>query len=100
MHGTIPIIRLEVEGMKHTLTTALMEHSALMDEQLRAAIEAYCTPENIARVVQEAARAALDQAIKESVQNFFRFGPGRSAVAEAVKESLLAKETYTPLDEV
>lgn len=96
----VPIIKLHVEGMKHTVMCALMEHQAKMDASIEAAINAVCTPENIDAVVQRAARSAMEQAIASEVENFFRYGSGREAVAAAVKAKLLAGKSYTPLDEV
>jgi hypothetical protein len=96
----VPIIRLEVEGMKYSICTALTQHAAQMDADIQAAVDAYCTPENIAAVVRTAARDALDRAIKAEVAAFFDYGaPGRKVVAAAVKESLLKEKTYTVLDE-
>lgn len=95
----LPIIRLEVEGMKYAVVTALSAHAAQMDADIQAAVEAYCTPENIASVVRGAATEALDRAIKAEVQNFFNYGDGRKAVAAAVKESILANKSYTPIDD-
>lgn len=82
----IPIIKLEVESMKHTMVTALQQHAALMDSSIQAAVEAYCTPENIDAVVQETARQALDAAVKQEVRDYFgRWNEnGRMAVREAV----------------
>jgi hypothetical protein len=96
----IPVIRLEVQGMKYSIQTALMQHAAQMDADIQAAVEAYCTPENLSEVIRKAARDALATAIKDEVDKFFRYGNGRKAVAEAVKESILKNETYTPLDDV
>lgn len=96
----IPIIRLEVEGMKHSISAALLEHQAKMDADVIAAVEAYCQPENISYIIHEASRTALDNAIREEVKAFFWLGEGRKAVAEAVKETLLKRESYTPMDNV
>ena len=96
----LPIIQLSVESMKHTVSVALMQHQAQMDSDIQAAVERYCTPENIGRVIQRAATSALEGAIKAEVDAFFRYGAGRQAVAAAVKESILKKETYTRLDHV
>ena len=96
----VPIIRLEVQGMKQTIMTALSEHSAQMDADIKAAVEEYCTDENLAVVVKSAAFKHLDNAIKEEVKKFFWIGKGRKAVAEAVRESILKKTTYTVLDEI
>lgn len=96
----LPIIRLEVEGMKYAICTALTEHAAQMDADIKAAVELYCTPENIKKIVTDSATRILDATIREEVEKFFRYnGEGRKAVAEAVKECILKKETYTPRDE-
>jgi len=100
MEKTIPIIRLEVEGMKRTICAALSEHAAQMDADIKAAVEDYCTPANLKRIVGETARRVLDTTIREEVEKFFRYsGEGRKAVADAVRESILSKQTYTPIDE-
>ncbi len=82
------------------MIAALLEQQTKIDADIVAAVENYCTPENISRIVDSAARDALTYAIQEEVKAFFRVGPGRKAVAEAVKEALLNKETYTILDTV
>ncbi len=81
----IPIIKLEVQGMKYAIHTALAEHSLLMDKSIQAAVEEYCTPGNIDRIVKAEAMQALDAAVKEEVRSFFGYGAvGRKAVREAV----------------
>lgn len=94
----LPIIRMSVESMKYSIAKALTEVQAEMDEYLRAAVDEYCTPENLARVVKQQAREELDKVIREEVNNFFRYGEGRQAVIEAVRESILSKQTYSSLD--
>ncbi len=85
----LPIIRLEVEGMKYTMQTALQEHVARMDASIIEAVERYCTPENINAVVQKAATEALNCAVKEEVRDFFsRTGNGRKVVREFVNSYL------------
>ena len=85
----IPIIRLEVEHMKHTMCAALSEHAALMDSSVKSAIDAYCTEDNLNSVVSIAVREALNSAVKEEVRNFFRYsGNGRTAIREAVIQFL------------
>jgi hypothetical protein len=88
----VPVIRLEVGRMKYAIMAALAQHAAQMDSDIQSAVEAYCTPENIAAVVRGAAAKEIDAAITEEVGRFFRYGDGRRAVAEAVKASLLARD--------
>ena len=86
--------------MRHSILTALTHHQVQMDKNIQEAIDAYCQPENIKRIIDDAAFQALDNAIKEEVKNFFWKGEGRMAIAEAVKKKLLNRESYTALDDV
>lgn len=76
--------------MRHTMVMALTEHAALIDADIKKAVDAYCQPDNIAAVVKQAATQAIDAALKEEVRSFFSWnGDGRAAVRAAVQESLL-----------
>lgn len=83
-----PIVRLEVEHMKESILMAFTEREASLDEDLRAAVDAYCTPENIRRVIASAVGSTLDIVIREEVERFYRYGAGRRVVAEAVGAKL------------
>ena len=87
--NTVPIIKLEVAGMKYAIQTALLKHTAEMDEYVQQAVEAYCTDENIMRVVKTATTVALKDAIENAVSNFFKYGNGQTVVQQAIDESLL-----------
>ena len=84
----MPIIRLEVDRMKHTLITALSDYQARLDSQLLASIEAYCTHDNIARVIDDQVRNTLDLIIREEVRNWFSYGAGRAFIRQAVQKRL------------
>lgn len=88
---TYPIIRLEIDGMKRSIVSALTHYQAQIDEDINRAVEEYCQPENIAEIIQQAANDAIDSAIREEVKNFFLYGEGRRTIAESVKESLSNK---------
>lgn len=81
----IPIIKLEIQGMKHTIQAALTARAAQLDTSLQAAVEAYCTDENIEYIVKQEVTTALNAAIKEEIRSYFQWSkPGRQAVREAV----------------
>lgn len=89
MNYPMPIIRLEIEQMKLGILQCLPEHAASLDANIRAAIEAYFTPENISAVVTRTAQGAIDTAVKEEVRNFFQCSaPGRQAVRKAINKHL------------
>ncbi len=85
---SVPIIRLQVENLKHTMFLALTEHAALMDKSIQQAVEEFCTDGHIDAIVRREAQLQLDAVVKEEVGSFFRNGPGRAAVRQAVTEAL------------
>lgn len=90
---TMPIIRIEVEGMKHAICTAMTQYQLQMDEYVKAAVDEYCTPENLLAIITRQAKATLDGVLQDEVERFFKYGDGRKAVAMAVIQSLSPSPT-------
>ena len=85
----IPIIRLEVENMRHTLAVAMSEYTLKLDDMLQDAINAYCTPENIKAIVYEEAHRQLHSIIQHSVREWFVYSDeGQKLIKQAVAEKL------------
>lgn len=93
MNG-VPLIRLEVEYMKHSIVHALSEYQVQMDQQLKVAVEKACSPENLQRVLDQEVRNTLDLAIKNELDHFFRFGDGKDVLRDAVNMAI--KRTQQP----
>jgi hypothetical protein len=87
---TIPIIELLI---------ALGQYTNQLDETLQTAVEAYCTPENLQRVISKETDRVLDSVIREQVKNWFIYGEGREVIKEAVERKLRDSTTWTPLDD-
>lgn len=94
----VPIVKLELESMRHTLRTALLNHSALLNESIQNAVDAYCTPENLEHIIHLETNTVLTQVIKEEVKNWFTYGEGRKVIKAAVIERLEQNTSYTALD--
>jgi hypothetical protein len=84
-----PVITLEVQGMKHTIKTALMNEVVAMDKGIQDALDGLCTEEKVAKIVEQEARRQIETVLKEEVQSFFKWsGAGRAAIREAMHEHL------------
>jgi hypothetical protein len=94
-----PVIRLEINHMKRTMISALTEYNAQLDQDLKTAIESYCQPDNLKRIIEEETHRVLDGVIKEEVKNWFVHGEGRKVIKSAVEKNLRENTTYTPLDD-
>jgi hypothetical protein len=88
MSTPMPMIRLEVEGMRQTVVTALTARQLELDEYVRNALDVVCSPDNVQRIVQAAAEDAIQKAVAEEVAHFFRYGNGREAIKQAVSAVL------------
>jgi len=94
---SIPIIKLEIQGMKHTVLAALCEHAAKLDESIQKAVEEFCSEGNVDQIIRQEADRMIAAVLKEEVQSFFGWsGAGRRAIREAVQERL--SERYPEKD--
>jgi hypothetical protein len=88
MAGTIPIITLEVDRMKHQIKVALLEYEGMLSQEIQDAVDAYCTPENVRNVVADAVKHTVDDSLKEELHHYFRYGAGHHALLSVIRESL------------
>lgn len=97
---SFPVVRLELESMRHSILHAFSETQLKTDELVKAVVSRVCTPEYIEQKLQTEVYRALDDAISKEVDRFFRYtSEGQEIVQKAVKEKILTNQTYTPLDE-
>lgn len=88
----VPIIRLEIDGMRHAIATALTEYVGIMDRDIQEVVRKFCEPGNITDFVQREARGAIEHVCKSEIEDFFVHGKGREAVRRAIREMLEREE--------
>lgn len=84
----IPILKLELDHMRHSMAIALTEYTQRLDETLHQAVEAYCTPENLTRVINEQVEKTMGDVIKDEVRVWFTHGDGRKVIIAEVQRRL------------
>ena len=83
----VPLITLEIQGMKHIVKQALLDYKSVTDTQVSNALELAMKPENIEGVIRSTVATCVRSAVTEEIQNFFRYSePGRLAIRQAVQE--------------
>lgn len=88
MATTLPIIRLEIEGIKHSVVRMLDEHLFQIDADVREAVERLVTPDIISGAIAREVANVMDIVIKEEVDRYYRYGEGRAAIKAAIIERL------------
>lgn len=78
----MPIIRLDIERMRETITQAFMAHSADMDSYVKQALDTMCTEE----FIQDLVTAELAQLVPEIIKDIF----GDYTVRRHIKERVVA----------
>lgn len=86
--GALPIIRLEVEGVRHAIIHAFAESQFELTDFVAAAVTEFCTPERVTKIVQAKTKEVVDAVIREEIDRFFRYGKGREVIREAVNRML------------
>lgn len=69
-NGTgIPIVRLEVEGMRHTIQMAVTDHLLNMDVEFRTAVEQAVSTFEFERIVKEEVMHVMRESIRTALQH-------------------------------
>ena len=84
MMMNIPVIRLELEGMKHSILTALHEVAVGMDADIQQAVNDFCEQGHLRKVIQDAVKREITAAIEKNIASYFRYGDGNKAIQEMV----------------
>jgi len=82
--SSVPIIKLELEGMKHRIMTHLGVHGSELGDIINAgidrAIKSYDFDDKVLSTVHEVLNTEID--------NFLKYGGGRVVIREAVAKTL------------
>lgn len=85
---TMPVVSVELEGMKLHLKHAIAERQGWLDEWLEKQLNELLTPERLEADLKHQARDIIDRLVREEVEAYFRYGDGRSRIREAVEREL------------
>jgi len=83
----IPIIRIELQSMKETLSVAIHEHLLKQDEMIQAAINAI-TPEQVTELINQEIKKILKESVQNSLSSYYLHGNGSEKIKTMVKEIL------------
>jgi len=89
----VPVIRLTIEGMQHTVAQALVEHATLVNTEIRKQVAKFCSPENIKAVTESLVRNEIERTLKTEIENYFRYGDGQKAIQAAVVRKFKKERT-------
>ena len=80
----LPIIRLEIEGMKHSI----LHHLGLHNDEIARLVEREIDDAIKNIDLRAKVRSEVERAVTKSIEEYFRYGGGASAISQAVFESL------------
>src|SRR3972149_8476981 len=84
----LPMIRRDLENMKYPIVTALGRHSHEIErhgeEQLQAVVDSF----DFEAVVRGKAEAAIGEAIRLSIDAYFKYGEGHKAIDQAIQAAI------------
>jgi hypothetical protein len=81
-------LKLTMDNMQLTVLRCINEHLTGLDVEISKAVKEICTPDNIIAEIRPIAEACLHRALKEEMEAYFRYGPGRKSIKAEVFSSL------------
>ena len=81
-------IKLDLTMMAEKLHGHIAHRAEEIDGLVNKTIQTYCADGTIERVVDAEVRKILDEAIKESIDNYFKYSKGKDHIRKRVETAL------------
>lgn len=76
----IPLLTLELDRMRQSITTALIDHNDEIRGIVEQTLNDICTPEYLASRIHELSKVAVDNQLKYEVDEYYKRGPGKETI--------------------
>lgn len=84
----LPIVRLELEGMKAQIVHAFNNYAEEQKALVRDALDRVCTPTYLSGILHKEVERVIKEAIANEVKWYFSHGDGRKVIANGVMNVL------------
>ena len=85
----LPVVRIELESMKHTLQVMLQEHAAMLDADINRALESCLSSDAMAQHISAEVERCIKGVVTDAIKSAFGYSSaGRAAIREAVMQRL------------
>lgn len=84
----MPIVRIEIEGMKQQIAAALTDYGNEIKESVDREIERAIAEYPFRETVRRHAAEAINQSIKSAIDKYFKYGVGATAIEASINEIL------------
>ena len=85
---SIPIIRMEIEGLKQHIAKMVPMFDGHTDSDVQDAMKACFANGNVTRMINSAVEGAINSVIRESVYEYFTSGEGRAVIHQATMDAM------------
>lgn len=82
-YQAMPILRVEIERLSHTINSMLGTHGSELGEMLQGAVEKAVESYDMDAKVNEVVKQCIDK----HVEDYFKFGPGAKAIRSMIDTS-------------
>jgi len=80
----LPLIKLEIEGMKHQIIHHFMSYQTELSDYVKTAIEDTINNFDYVSAVKQAA----GEIIEGTINNYFKYGDGRKMIEDSLQKGL------------
>lgn len=81
-------VDLKLENLQQNILMAFHDCQLELNEMVKVEVLRACNTEQLKYQVEVATRQAVEHAIKDSINNYFRYGEGKSFIKQAAEKRL------------
>lgn len=88
-YQAMPILKVEIKRLSHTINSMLGTHGSELGELLQSSVEKAVASYDMDAKVNEVVKQCIDK----HVENYFKFGPGAKAIGSMINASFGALDS-------
>lgn len=89
MSYQFPTIKIELQHMQQSITTALLDYDEQMETYVNSELQRIVDNFDYAAVIEETATRAIHEAVTKGVKDFFSYGVGWKLIQSMIAEKLI-----------
>jgi hypothetical protein len=88
---SVPLVKVELEHMRQTMIVALSDYQERISQSVNEQLEDIVNNFDFSKVVDETATKVIEEAIRDALTNYFKYGDGHKIIETTISKMLKQK---------
>lgn len=87
----VPLVKIELENMRQTVIVALSNYQGQISQNVNEQLKDIVNNFDFSKVVNDTATKVIEEAIRDALTSYFKYGDGRRVIETTISEMLKQK---------